>query len=155
MLADRLQHEDFAMRVALLAAERSLCYRSQVGAAAFASDRRLVSVGWNGPPAGVDHGGESCNSWCPRGGGHSHKPAHADCLALHAEQNALVHAERGELIGGTLYVTRVPCAPCAREIAGAGIARVVCGPDEGGVFHRPEEVIELLGLCGVEVTPYG
>jgi dCMP deaminase len=151
---DRLSHDDLMMGVARLAAQRSLCYRSQVGAAVCSEDRRLVAIGWNAAPAGVDTDGKICAMWCPRGAGLSHKPAHADCLALHAEPNALIHAERGELIGGAIYVTRVPCFACARSIAGAGIARVVCGPDDGGLFHRPDEVAEMLEVCGVKVEAY-
>lgn len=153
---DRLSHDDLMMSIAELAARRSLCYRSQVGAAACDATRRLVAVGWNAAPTGVETKGRNCVMWCPRGAGLAeHKPAHADCLALHAETNALIHAERGELIGGSLYITRVPCIACARQIAAAGVARVVTGPDDGGVFHRPEEVVEMLAMCGVEVVQYG
>lgn len=155
MLAERLSHDDLMMGVAHLAAKRSLCYRSQVGAAVCSADRRLVAIGWNAAPPGIETAGRVCAMWCPRGMGLSHKPAHADCLALHAEPNAIIHAERGELIGGTIYVTRVPCFACARGIAGAGIARAVLEPDEGGLFHRPGEVVEMLETCGVEVQAYG
>lgn len=153
--ADRLSHDDFVMQVAKLAGLRSLCYRAQVGAVACAADRRIVSVGWNGPPGGVETHGMHCQAWCPRGAGLSHKPGYADCTALHAEANCLLHAERGELAGGSMAVSRVPCAPCAKQIAGAGIVRVLVGQDEGGVFHRPEEVFEMLATCGVEVAVYG
>jgi hypothetical protein len=40
-------------------------------------------------------------------------------------------------------------------VAAAGVARVVCGLDEGGVFHRPEDVIEMLESFGVKVEAYG
>jgi dCMP deaminase len=152
---DRLSHDDAMMRTAETFSLRSLCYRSRVGAVACAEDRRLVSVGWNAPPAGVDTAGRGCVLWCPRGAGLSHKPGYADCLAIHAEANALIHAERGELVGGTIYVTRVPCAPCSKQVAAAGIVRVVYGQDDGGVYHRPEEVLEMLVTCGVKVEAYG
>jgi dCMP deaminase len=151
---DRLSHDDLMMGIARLAAQRSRCYRSQVGAAVCASDRRLVAIGWNAAPAGIETTGRSCASWCPRGMGLSHKPGHVDCLSLLAEPNAIIHAERGELIGGTIYVTRVPCFACARGIAGAGISRVVCGPDDGGLWHRPDEVAEMLEACKVTVEAY-
>jgi deoxycytidylate deaminase len=154
-VTERLSHDDAMMQAAAVFARRSLCFRSRVGAVACASDRRLVSVGWNAPPAGVDTGGRGCELWCPRGAGLSHKPGYADCFAIHAEANALIHAERGELIGGTMYLTRVPCSPCAKQIAAAGVTRVVCGVDDGGVFHRPQEVVEILLACGVAVEEYG
>jgi dCMP deaminase len=152
---DRLSHDDCMMQVAETVALRSLCYRSRVGAVACSDSRRLVSVGWNAPPAGVDTAGRSCVGWCPRGAGLSHKPGYGDCSAIHAEANALIHAERGELVGGTLYVTRVPCHPCSKQVAAAGIVRVVCGADDGGVYHRPDEVVEMLESFGVAVEVYG
>ncbi len=150
----RLSHDDLMMRIAESVSLRSLCYRSRVGAVACAADRRLVSVGWNSPPAGVETLAQACDSWCPRGMGLSHKPGYADCLAVHAEPNAIIYAERGELIGGTMFVTRAPCAPCAKQIAVAGIVRLVCGRDEGGVYHRPGDVFEMLEACGVSVETY-
>lgn len=143
------------MRIAEVVSLRSLCYRSRVGAVACASDRRLVSVGWNAAPTSLDTGGRSCALWCPRGMGLSHKPGYGDCLAVHAEANALLHAERGELVGGTLFVSRVPCAPCAKQVAASGVARLVCGPDDGGVFHRPADVFEMMEALGVEAVMYG
>jgi dCMP deaminase len=154
-MADRLTHDEAMVQIAEVMAQRSLCYRSRVGAVACSAERRLVSVGWNAPPAGLETAGRGCQAWCPRGAGLSHKPGYADCNAVHAEPNALLHAERGELIGGTLYITRVPCAPCAKQIAASGILRVVCGPDEGGVFHRPEEIAAMLEAFGVTFEVYG
>jgi dCMP deaminase len=136
-------------------AGRSLCYRSKTGAVLVASDKRIVSYGYNGPPAGVDTGGSNCSMWCPRGMGLSHRPGYADCKALHGEMNALLHADRGELLGGAAYVTRCPCAACAKSLAGAGIVRVVYGPDPGGTYHRPGEVVELMEAFGVEMEAYG
>lgn len=45
--------------------------------------------------------------------------------------------------------------PCAKEVVGAGIVRAVFGEDDGGVFHRPEEVADFLEMCGVQVVRYG
>lgn len=143
------------MTTALVYSERSLCSRAQVGAVACDSERRVVAVGWNSPPAGVETGGRTCEAWCPRGAGISHRPGYSDCTTVHAELNALLYADRGELRGGTVYVTRVPCAACAKAIAAAGVARIVVMEDEGGVYHRPEEVFELMRLAGVEVEVYG
>jgi dCMP deaminase len=154
-VVDRLSHDDAMMRIADVVSLRSLCYRSRVGAVVCSSDRRLVAVGWNAPPAGLATEGRSCALWCPRGAGLSHRPGYSDCNAVHAEANALIHAERGELVGGTAYVTRVPCAPCCKQIAAAGIVRVVCGEDEGGKFHRPEETFTMLETFGVAAEVYG
>lgn len=59
------------------------------------------------------------------------------CRSVHAEANAIIHASRADMIGGTLYLVGVdahtgdlvsdanPCAMCKRLIINAGISRVV------------------------------
>lgn len=47
------------------------------------------------------------------------------CIALHAEQNAIVFADPGRLQGSTMYCTDDPCDGCNRLILGVGIARVI------------------------------
>ena len=65
------------------------------------------------------------------------------CRGVHAEQNAIIHAARFDMMGGTIYVagidakTKEPidgamcCRLCKRMIINAGIERVVVrdGPD--------------------------
>lgn len=50
---------------------------------------------------------------------------YANCIADHAERNALRHANPAELAGSTLYVTDEPCPSCWTLIRAAGILRVV------------------------------
>ena len=44
---------------------------------------------------------------------------------IHAEQNAMMYANRADLQGATLYCTLQPCPTCSVMIAGSGIKRVV------------------------------
>ena len=44
---------------------------------------------------------------------------------LHAELNAVLHAERDKLKGASAYVTHEPCENCAKTLAQAGIGRIV------------------------------
>ena len=48
----------------------------------------------------------------------------------HAERNAIYNAARSgaALDGCTIYVTRFPCADCARAVIQSGIRRLVCPP---------------------------
>jgi dCMP deaminase len=80
-----------------------------------ARSKRVISMGFNGFPAGVEDTAE-------RLGDRATKYE----MVVHAEQNALMFAgERAE--GGTLYVHPLPpCARCAVMIIQAGIKRVVC-----------------------------
>lgn len=56
--------------------------------------------------------------------GSSYDTGAGACIALHAEQNAILRAGL-ECRGATLYITDKPCDGCARLIEGSGIARVV------------------------------
>jgi dCMP deaminase len=86
------------------------------GAVIVDPQRRVVSTGYNGFPAGIDDAPD--------------KLADRDTklsMTLHAEHNAILFAQR-DLAGCTLYVWPMPpCAHCAAQIAQVGIARVVSG----------------------------
>jgi dCMP deaminase len=47
------------------------------------------------------------------------------CIAVHAEANALLYADRNACEGATMYVTCQPCDGCDRLIRGSGVVRVV------------------------------
>jgi dCMP deaminase len=106
------------------AASRSDCERAKVGALVV-RDRRIVGTGYNGAPAG-----EPGCATCPRRlsgvePGSSYDTGSGQCVAIHAEANALLYTDRADLVGATLYVTREPCDGCMRLVKAAGIARVV------------------------------
>lgn len=128
---------------------RSLCTRAQVGAVIIDSDNRVVATGYNGPPAGFEHGGQQCGRWCPRGmdpdGGDVHT-----CFSVHAEANALLMA--GRIFEGTMYVTKHPCQECAKLIANSGITRLCVKPHvEVEAGHHSENTYAFLESCGVTV----
>ncbi|MFD5308265.1 deoxycytidylate deaminase [Streptomyces ardesiacus] len=50
---------------------------------------------------------------------------YSNCIARHAEDNAITRARPEDLPGATLYVTREPCPACWTLIRSAGISRVV------------------------------
>lgn len=89
---------------------------TQVGAViTHTRSKRVVSMGFNGFPAGVEDTRERLDD----------RETKYE-MVVHAEQNALMFAgDRAE--GGTLYVHPLPpCARCAVIIIQAGIKRVVC-----------------------------
>jgi len=86
---------------------------TQVGAVV-ASDKRVVSVGFNGLPQGVDDSIERLEN---REVKYS--------LIIHAEENALLFSGRN-LDGCTIYVYPLPpCSRCAGKIIQSGITKVV------------------------------
>ncbi len=89
---------------------------TQVGAViTHTRSKRVVSMGFNGFPAGVEDTRERLDD----------RETKYE-MVVHAEQNALMFAgDRAE--GCTLYVHPLPpCARCAVMIIQAGIRRVVC-----------------------------
>lgn len=48
---------------------------------------------------------------------------------VHAEMNVLLHTNREDYEGGTLYVTHKPCKRCAPVIAASGLSRVIYSID--------------------------
>ena len=111
---------DIYMDLAGTLAQRSHCVKAQVGAV-LTKDTRIISLGYNGPPAGT----HNCDLEWPEVG--CARDSKGSCsLALHAEQNAILYAAKNNVSmqGATLYVTLSPCISCARVIYTTGILKV-------------------------------
>lgn len=116
----------YFLSFANLASTRADCTRAQHGAV-IVRDNRIVSVGYNGAPSG-DSGCLTQNA-CPRGRkSYEEVPSlsgdYSDCIAVHAEANAIVYAGQS-CKGATIYITGEPCSGCVKLIRAAGIERVV------------------------------
>lgn len=111
--------DQYFLDIARAVSKRSDCERDQVGAVVV-KDRRIRSTGYNGSPAGTP----GCLS-CPRRlSGCTPGSSYDNCVAVHAEANALLYADREDLIGAVLYITRKPCISCSKLIAATGITDV-------------------------------
>lgn len=111
-----------------LAKTFSTCAKRQYFAVVLMSNGRVAGVGYNGSPPGIGH----CNEGhCPRYQDQSpNGSAYDNCIAQHAEANALLWSDPTQRIGGTLIVNGPPCYGCAKQIASSGVARVVCYSDD-------------------------
>jgi dCMP deaminase len=145
---DRRQSwDEYFLGLAGAAATRSNCARRAVGAV-IVRDHHIQSTGYNGPPSGYGH----CDSGaCPRSA--STDPVGTDanydnCVAIHAEANALLFADSHQREGATLYTTAAPCFSCAKLIANSGIAEVVAS---GGRYEGWETTRRFLLDCSVRV----
>jgi len=118
------------MGVALLSAMRSKDPATQVGACIVNEKKRIVGIGYNGFPYGVeddDFPWEKGDSWLE-----SKYP-----YVVHAEPNAILNATVS-LENATLYVTLFPCNECAKLIIQSGINEVVYLQDK---YHDRDEFI--------------
>ncbi len=143
---DKPSFNTIFMNLALDLAQRSHCVKAQVGAV-LAKDTRIISIGYNGPPAGTHNCDEEWPSeGCPR-------DARGSCsLALHAEENAILYAVKNgaKLEGATLYTTLSPCLPCARLIFSAGIKQVYFQRSYARYKGLPcDEGVDFLNRFGV------
>tara|TARA_R110002126_G_scaffold194507_2_gene342535 strand:+ start:948 stop:1382 length:435 start_codon:yes stop_codon:yes gene_type:complete len=108
------------MKAAETFAELSYAVRLKVGAIVVKDDR-IISIGYNGMPAGWDN---VCEHVVGRSGGKPVLKTKAD--VLHAESNAITKlarsSESGE--GATMFITHAPCIDCAKLIYQSGIKQV-------------------------------
>lgn len=112
--------DEIYMNLAIDLAQKSHCVKAQVGAV-LTKDTRIISIGYNGPPAGT----HNCDEEWPTEG--CARDSRNSCsLALHAEENAILYAIKNgaQIQGATLYCTLSPCIACARLILTSGIKRV-------------------------------
>lgn len=139
------------MELAQKLAQRSHCVKMHVGAV-LTKDTRIVSLGYNGPPAGT----HNCDvEWpehgCPR-------DSKGSCsLALHAEQNAILYASKNNVSveGSTLYITLSPCIACARIIFTTGIRKVIYLNSYAEYKKIPsDEGVDFLKKFGVDVVQF-
>lgn len=115
------------MELAQVISNWASCYKAQrkIGAV-IVKDKRIVTTGYNGAPAGI----KTCveRGECLREKMGIESGTHAEvCYAIHAEQNAIIQAARlgSSIDGATLYCTHQPCVICAKMIVNSGIRRVV------------------------------
>jgi dCMP deaminase len=135
----------YFLSIAEQTATRSNCVRRRHGAV-IVRKRRIRSTGYNGPPSGHRH----CDAGaCPRARSEAASGwGHDNCIAIHAEANAILYSSPEQREGATIYTTGVPCFGCAKLIANSGISEVVA---EGSLYEGWEDVRSFLLDCAVRV----
>lgn len=144
MTDQRPDWDTYYLLIALAVSSRADCTRRRVGAV-IVKGNRIISTGYNGAASGKP--GCLTDGACPRGRlstdellpGSSYDTGAGACIALHAEQNAILRAGM-DAEGSTLYVTAKPCDGCSRLIDGVAIERVVYPDTEcvSSVLKLPE-----------------
>jgi dCMP deaminase len=117
-----LQWDQYFMGVASLSRLRSKDPNTQVGACIVNDRKRIIGIGYNGFPFGVD---DAQFPWQQEGAFLENKYAYV----VHAEANAILNATTS-LLHATLYVNLFPCNECAKLIIQSGIKEVVYSSDK-------------------------
>ena len=131
----RTDKTNYYLDIAETVLERGTCLRRNYGAIIVKNDQ-IISTGYVGAPRGrqncIDMG--VCvreNLKVPRG------ERYELCRSVHAEQNAIIHASRDDMIGSVLYLVgkdvktgdyvenASACSMCKRMIINAGIEKVI------------------------------
>lgn len=138
----RVSKDNYYLNIAKQVATRSTCLRRQYGAVITNHDR-IISTGYNGAPRGENN----CSDLgvCEREKLNIPKGERYElCRAVHAEQNAIIHANYNDMLGATLYVVGIevtdgsyangdPCEICIKLIKNAGIKRIVTRCKDGSL----------------------
>lgn len=139
------------MEMARLIATWASCYQAErkIGAV-IVKDKRIMTTGYNGAPAGI----RTCverGECLRRKLGVESGTRQELCYAVHAEQNAIIQAAKlgVSIDGATLYCTHQPCILCAKMIVNAGIRRVVYQQGYPDAFS-----LEILSEAGVQVERF-
>lgn len=137
----RIDKDSYYLNIAKAVAARSTCLHRQYGAVIVSGDE-IIATGYNGSPRGELNCCDVGECYCEK---HSspvderaakHGGQYGACVAVHAEQNAIISAARRDMRGATLYlacldesIDPAPCNYCDRMIKNAGIIKVVTKGD--------------------------
>lgn len=144
MSENRVSKDMYYLNIAETVLTRSTCLRRKYGAVIVNNDE-IISTGYNGAPRGeqncIDCG------YCYREEHNIPKgQMYEACIAVHAEQNAIISAARKDMLGATIYIVgkevstgkyanTSPCLICRRMIRNAGIIKCI-----GLVDGKPQEI---------------
>lgn len=131
------------MELATHVAEWSKDPKVKVGSVITTADHRVMSLGYNGFPRGVEDLEERLQQ--------------SDVklkMIAHAERNALDNVDTN-IRGCTMYATLQPCADCAKSMIQRGITRLVCRVDPRRAKYHEEFTrysMLMFNEAGVEVV---
>lgn len=130
------------MTIAETVSQQSSAKRLKVGSIVVKDDR-VISIGYNGTPAGWDNCCEEVIEQHEDGG----QLTKTKDEVIHAEANAIAKLARSSESGldATMFITHAPCIQCAKIIYGAGIKDVFYK-----YKYRDDEGLNFLNKCNIK-----
>ena len=144
---DYLSWDEYFMGIALLSAGRSKDSNTQVGACIVSDENKILSVGYNGMPAGCS---DDEMPWEREGSPLETKYP----FVCHAELNAILNRSTGSLKNARIYVSLFPCNECAKAIIQSGIKEVVYMEDKYADTDGVKASKRMFEMTGVKMRQY-
>lgn len=155
---ERLSWDETFMNLAILASKRTACRYHETGAVFVDGNKRIISIGYNGPTEGDLH----CNEvGCAKVDGDPMTGKLRRCRGAHAEINGIINVQDTQrLKGATLYSVIFPCYDCMKAMNNAGIKEIVYLrtyqriQTGGEKFEEEDESQELANRRGIKIRKY-
>ncbi|MEE0896293.1 MAG: dCMP deaminase family protein [Acutalibacteraceae bacterium] len=142
-----LSWDEYFMGIAVLSAKRSKDPSTQVGACIVNKDNRIISVGYNGMPR--------CCSDDEFPWDKNDNPLDSKYLYVcHAELNAILNCDRGNVRDCICYTTLFPCNECAKAIIQSGMSEVVYMEDKYADSDSVVASKKMFDTAGVKYRLY-
>ena len=133
-MSDRPTFPEIYLHLADALSARSTCKRLKVGTVITSTDyRKVLAVGYNGNATGLPN---TCDRDEP-----------GNCGCLHSEENAVINCDSPRHVEKFVFVTHLPCVPCAKRLINLGNVRAVYYRND----YRVRDSVELLRQSGITV----
>lgn len=144
--SDYLSWDEYFMGIAALSAMRSKDPSTQVGACIVDSEKKILSVGYNGMP--------HCCSDDDYPWGKDEGLNSKYLYVCHAELNSILNCHSGSVKGCTVYTTLFPCNECAKAIIQSGITEIVYYSDKYAETDGVKASKRMFDSAGVKYRQY-
>ncbi len=148
---DYLKWDEYFMGLAMLSAMRSKDSGTQVGSCIVNENNKILSVGYNGMPCGCD---DDLMPWEREG-----DPLDTKYMYVcHAELNAILNFEGGNVRGARIYTTLFPCNECTKAIIQSGIREVIYFSDkyaDTDTIIASKKMLDMVGIRYRQYEPAG
>ena len=144
---DYIKWDEYFMGGALLSAKRSKDPSTQVGACIASMDNKVVTMGYNGMPIGIN---DEDLPWKRQGVDDLDNKYLYVC---HAEFNAILNSY-APVKGCKIYVTLFPCNECAKALIQAGIKEVIYLEEKYPDSIQDRASKRLLMMAGIPFRKY-
>lgn len=154
----RISWDEAFMNLASIISKRATCKFYEAGVVFVDPNRRIVSLGYNGPTEGDVH---CLEVGCAKVDGDPETKKLRRCRGAHAEINGIINAQDPtRLRGSTAYTLLFPCYDCMKAFNNAGIKEIVYANEykriqTGGENQEEEtEAWDLAKRRGIKIRKY-